>query len=104
MKRLVLLGASGSIGTQTIDVVLQHPDLFEIIALSVGHRIDVLQKILEKVDVKVVCVQAEADAVKLKEAYPDKEFLHGDAGLETLAERNDYDVLVNALVYAVYRV
>ena len=98
MKRLVLLGASGSIGTQTIDVVLQHPDLFEIIALSVGHRIDVLQKILEKVDVKVVCVQAEADAVKLKEAYPDKEFLHGDAGLETLAERNDYDVLVNALV------
>lgn len=98
MKRLVLLGASGSIGTQTIDVVLQHPDLFVIIALSVGHRIDVLQKILEKVDVKVVCVQAEADAVKLKEAYPDKEFLHGDAGLETLAERNDYDVLVNALV------
>lgn len=49
MKRLMLLGASGSIGTQTIDVVLQHPDEFSLVGMSVGHRIDILKEILAKI-------------------------------------------------------
>ena len=56
MKRLMLLGASGSIGTQTIDVVLQHPDAFALVGISVGHRIDILKEILAKISVSHVCV------------------------------------------------
>ena len=97
-KRLVLLGASGSIGTQTIDIVLQHPDLFEIKALSVGHNIDCLRKILAKVKADQVCVMEKRDVQQLSADYPHIHFVYGDEGLLTLAERDDYDVLVNALV------
>ena len=98
MKRLVILGASGSIGMQTIDVVLQHPADFCITALGVGRNIACLEEILKKIDVSVVSVQKEEDAAMLAEKYPDIRFYHGEAGLLTLAASMDYDVLVNALV------
>lgn len=98
MKKLVLLGASGSIGRQTVDVVLQHPDLFSVSALSVGRNIGQLRKILTQISVDQVCVQNKEDARMLENEYPGIEFLHGDEGLLVLAQRDDYDVLVNALV------
>ncbi len=98
MKRLILLGASGSIGQQTIDVVLQHPDLFELTAFGVGKNVDSARRILKQFDVKVFSVQEEADALTLAKEYPDKTVLFGDEGLKTLASGSDYDVLVNALV------
>jgi 1-deoxy-D-xylulose 5-phosphate reductoisomerase len=98
MKRLVLLGASGSIGMQTIDVVLQHPQDFQIVALGVGRNIERLKEILTKITVDTVCVQEEKDAVQLAESYPQITFLHGEEGMIQLAQRQDYDLLVNALV------
>ena len=98
MKRLVILGASGSIGMQTIDVVLQHPSEFAITAIGVGRNIEQLQNILKQIDVKVVSVQREEDALKLAGMYPDIHFYYGDEGLITLAASDDYDILVNALV------
>ncbi len=97
-KRLVLLGASGSIGTQTIDVVRQHPDRFEIRALGVGRNLPVLRKILEDTDVDLVSVQREEDAEILRSEYPSIRFVSGEEGMNELASRKDYDVLVNALV------
>jgi 1-deoxy-D-xylulose-5-phosphate reductoisomerase len=98
MKRLVLLGASGSIGTQTIDVVLQHPSEFHIVALGVGHQIAILRKILEQIKIDTVSVCEKEDAERLQEEYPFIHFIYGEDALCTLAERSDYDVLVNALV------
>lgn len=98
MKRLVLLGASGSIGMQTIDVVLQHSQDFQIMALGVGRNIERLKEILTKITVDTVCVQEEKDAVQLAESYPQITFLHGEEGMIQLAQRQDYDLLVNALV------
>ncbi len=98
MKRLVLLGASGSIGTQTVDVVLQHPELFEIKALSVGRNIKVLEEILSRLEVGTVCVQNESDLAYLQEKYPAIHFTSGDEGLIELAQYPEYDLLVNALV------
>lgn len=48
MKKLILLGASGSIGTQTLDVVASHPDEYELVAFSVGKRIEEARKILNQ--------------------------------------------------------
>lgn len=98
MKKIVLLGASGSIGVQTIDVVLTHPDEFEIKALSIGYNVKVLKDILAKVHPKMVCVVKEEDAQTLSVEYPEIMFVHGDEGLIKLAELEGYDVLVNALV------
>lgn len=98
MKKLVLLGATGSIGTQTIDVVRQHPDQFEVEAISAGHNIDGLKVILNEIPVKAVSVMEEEDAEMLSREYPDITFFAGEEGLIKLAERNDYSLLVNALV------
>ncbi|MGL5977848.1 MAG: 1-deoxy-D-xylulose-5-phosphate reductoisomerase [Erysipelotrichaceae bacterium] len=98
MKNIILLGASGSIGEQTIDVVLQHPERFKIVAFSVGRRVEKVHEILARLSVNHVCVQNEADIAALEAQYPNVHFYHGDAGLVSLATLRDGDVLVNALV------
>ncbi|HAM29946.1 MAG TPA: 1-deoxy-D-xylulose-5-phosphate reductoisomerase, partial [Erysipelotrichaceae bacterium] len=55
MKRILLLGATGSIGQQTVDVIEQHPDLFELVGASAGHNEKKLHEIVKKhPSVKVV--------------------------------------------------
>ncbi len=98
MKSIVLLGASGSIGTQTLDVINQHPDRFELKAFGVGKNIQKCREILSHFDVPVFAVERQEDAILLQEEYPGKTVLWGKTGLETLAASEDYDVLVNALV------
>ncbi len=98
MKRIVVLGASGSIGMQTIDVVLQHKDLFEIVAFGVGRNIQKAREILELISVDTIAVEKEEDAIVLRKEYPHLTVYSGDEGLVQLAMYEDYDVLVNALV------
>ncbi len=97
MKKIILLGATGSIGTQCVDVVSHHADAFEIVALSAGHNIEALKEILNQVHVSDVCVIEEADAKALQSEYPDITFHHGDAGILELIDLHA-DVVVNALV------
>ncbi|MBP3869128.1 MAG: 1-deoxy-D-xylulose-5-phosphate reductoisomerase, partial [Solobacterium sp.] len=52
-KRIALLGASGSIGRQTINVITQHPDLFELVSFGVGKNIDAARNILKQFDLPV---------------------------------------------------
>ena len=98
MKSIVLLGASGSIGTQTLGVINQHPDRFELKAFGVGKNIQKCREILSRFDVPVFAVERQEDAVLLQAEYPGKTVLWGKTGLDTLAASEDYDVLVNALV------
>lgn len=99
MKRIMLLGASGSIGSQTIDVVKHHSSEFEIIGLSAGYNIKKLTTILcELQNVKYVCVASEADMMVLQKQFPTYQFFFGDAGLQALAAMPDYDIFVDAVV------
>lgn len=99
MKRLVLLGASGSIGVQTVDIVQQHPDLFEIVSFGVGRNIAKAKEYLELFpDIQTFSVQYQEDAELLQKQYPDKKVLSGEEGMEEIVSQDNYDVLVNALV------
>lgn len=99
MKRLLLLGASGSIGFQTIDIILQHPDTFELIGFGVGKNIKKAEEYLEKFpEIDCFSVEYEEDAIALRKKYPDKTILSGESGMEELVQRQNYDLLVNALV------
>ncbi len=98
MKKINLLGASGSIGMQTLDVCLQHPEEFEIVAFSVGKNIDNCIEILGKIPVDLVCVSEKKDADYLKEYFPDLKIVHGEEGLIEVATYEKGDILVNALV------
>ena len=96
MKRILLLGASGSIGTQTIDVIKQHPDELKLVGVSVGKNIDYLIDILKYFSVRYAYT-IERNEV-LEEQFPDVRFFYGESGLKQMAELPDYDMLVNALV------
>lgn len=99
MKRLVLLGASGSIGTQTLDIISHRRDRFALTAFGVGRRIETVARILQLYpEVSTFSVAREEDAVSLRKQYPHRTILSGPQGMEELARRQDYDVLVNALV------
>ncbi|MDO4378415.1 MAG: 1-deoxy-D-xylulose-5-phosphate reductoisomerase, partial [Erysipelotrichia bacterium] len=77
-KKVIILGASGSIGSQTIDVLLQHAELFEIIGLSVGNNIKVLEQFLSEHSLKYACVKNYADYLKLKEQFTHTKFFYGN--------------------------
>ncbi len=99
MKRIVLLGASGSIGSQTIDVVLHHKDEFSIVAVSIGKNIDKLKMLLAKIpSIQHVCVADEQVKEVLRLEYPDKQWYSGDEGLQALAGLAEYDIFVDAVV------
>lgn len=99
MKRLVLLGASGSIGIQTIDIIQQHPDLFELVSFGVGKNIEKAKEYLNLFpSIQMISVQLEEDAIELQKDYPNKTILFGEKGMEEIVSQDNYDVLVNALV------
>lgn len=99
MKKIVLLGASGSIGTQTIDVVLHHPDEFAIVGLSVGYNISKLKEIITLLPtLKYICVASYDDYLSLTKEDNQHIYYYGDEGLQQLASLDDYDIFVNAVV------
>ncbi|MGB7595340.1 MAG: 1-deoxy-D-xylulose-5-phosphate reductoisomerase [Erysipelotrichaceae bacterium] len=98
MKKIVILGASGSIGTQTLDVVRQHPTRLTCSGISVGHNIPWLREQLARQSFALVCVGEKADAESLQTEFPLIPFVYGESGLVQLATLNDADLVVNALV------
>ena len=98
MKKILLLGASGSIGLQTIDVIKNHPEQYELVGFSVGKQIDKALVILDEFKVNFVYVMNEEDAKKIFAKYPDINIYFGKDGLDQLVINAKYDLLVNALV------
>jgi len=85
MKNIYLLGATGSIGTQTLEVIRQHPEQFRLIAFSAGRNIELTKTIIEEFKPLYVSVQFEADILDLKATYSNVEFGFGDQGLTNVA-------------------
>lgn len=99
MKKVLILGASGSIGEQTLDVLSVHQDKFELVAFSVGTKIEAVSKILRKhPNVTHVCVRHKEYVSVLKNDFPNVIFFSGDKGLSKLIKYAEVDLVVNALV------
>ena len=94
MRKVILLGASGSIGKQTLDIIEDHRSEIEVVALSVGHNIDFLRSYLKDHD--ILCAYAIKVPEDIKEAYPNFTFYEGEELLSLLDV--EYDLLINALV------
>lgn len=98
MKNIVILGASGSIGVQTLDVIAQHSDSLVCVGISVGQNIDWLKEHLNNHTYKLVVVKNEKDKDELSRIFSLQVFDYGDHGLIKLATLDDVDTVVNALV------
>ena len=77
MKNLVVLGSTGSIGTQTLDVVREHPDLFHISVLVANRSDELLEKQIEEFQPELAVLSDEAAYNRLKERYKGKTELAG---------------------------
>ncbi len=98
MKRVTILGCTGSIGMQAMDVVRNHPDDFELVGLSCGHQIEKLRTLLDAFYCPYVCVMEEADAKRLAADYPNIQFGYGKEGLLALCRQEEADIVLNGIV------
>lgn len=98
MKKITVLGVTGSIGQQTVDVVVHHRDEFEIVAMSAGRNIDALEEIMKQLNVSHICVQNKEDKEYLENKYKDCHFYYGQDGLMTIATLPEVEIVLNAIV------
>lgn len=100
MKKIAVLGSTGSIGTQTLDVVRQHSEDFIVTALSAGSNIELLEKQIREFHPTLVSVGTEEKAKELGVKTKDLniEIVYGMEGLLSVAVQEDAEVLVTAIV------
>ena len=96
-KNIAILGSTGSIGTQTLDVVRRHPDRFRVVSLAAGSRVTDLIAQAERFRPSLVSCANEADVSALRAALPSGvRVVSGAAGLLAVATECDADVVVAA--------
>ena len=100
MKQIAILGSTGSIGTQTLDVVRQHPEAFSVYALSAHRSIDLLIKQALEFNPAVVCIADETYYRPLCDALSDLPIrvLAGEKALAEMVTMPAIDVVVAAMV------
>ena len=100
MKQLAILGSTGSIGTQTLDVVRQHPDAFSVYALTAHRSVEMLIQQALEFNPAVVCIADESCYSRLREALSDMpiKVMAGAKALEELVTMPAVDIVVAAMV------
>ena len=97
MKKIAILGSTGSIGTQALEVVSCLRDKIEIVSLSGGANIKLLKEQILKYNPKKVSVKNEVDANLLKKEFSNIDFFYGDDGLVEIATDSDIDTVLVAV-------
>ncbi len=99
LKYISLLGASGSIGMQTLDVIRSHPDQFCLVAMSIGKNHEAARAIIEEFHPELVAVADSAvyDAL-YREFHGSVKIIFGDEGLVEAATYSKATIVVNALM------
>ncbi len=97
-KRVSILGSTGSIGTQALNIIEAEPERYEVAALSCMKNIELLAEQIKKFRPRFVATYDAADAQRLAEIYPDIKFFSGNDGLAELAAEAEDDILLNAVV------
>lgn len=103
-QRITVLGATGSIGQSTLNVIARHPSRYEVFALTGHARLDALLELCKRHRPKVVVVATCAQAVdfssRLRQAGLATDVLHGEAGLCQAASAGEVDTVMAAIVGA----
>jgi len=98
MKRLLILGATGSIGTQALDVVARAGDEFELVGLSAERSHEALVALAEQHGVDRIALGDGDSAARAAEAWTEGEVLAGPEGLVRLVAETGADLVLNAIV------
>ena len=103
MKRIAILGSTGSIGRSTLSVAESYPDRFQVIALAAGNNLDALFEQARRWRPAVVSIASESDADILRsrlkqDGLSEIEVVHGAPGLLRVATHEHVDFVVSAIV------
>ncbi|ARQ06734.1 1-deoxy-D-xylulose-5-phosphate reductoisomerase [Macrococcoides canis] len=99
MKNIGILGASGSVGTQGLDIIRQYPDNYRLVSFSVGKNIALANDIIEEFRPDICCVQNKDDIDKIKSASI--KVVYGNDGLMEIAAYHKNDILLNSIMGSV---
>ena len=103
-RKLCILGSTGSIGVNTLDVIRAHPDQFKVTALTAGRQIERLAEQCLEFKPKIAVVHSAADAKTLQELLESKGLSiavhHGEAGLMSAVTESECDTVMAAIVGA----
>ncbi len=97
-KRLGVFGSTGTIGTNTLELVRRFPDLFEVEVLTAGRNIALLEKQILEFRPRLVVVSEGEDAARLGRKHSGVEFLHGDQGLVECAKSASIEIACQGIV------
>lgn len=104
MKKVVILGSTGSIGKSTLEVISCYPERFKVLGLTAGKNITLLSEQIKKFRPDVVAISDEKDFKKLKKTLSGikkmPEMLFGTEGISEVSCRSDADIVVSAIVGA----
>ncbi|MBD2439935.1 1-deoxy-D-xylulose-5-phosphate reductoisomerase [Nostoc sp. FACHB-110] len=102
MKAITLLGSTGSIGTQTLDIVSQYPDQFRIVGLAAGNNVEMLADQIRQFRPSIAAIAAEdklpALQAAIKDVDPQPLLLAGTAGVIEVARYGDAETVVTGIV------
>lgn len=101
VKKIALLGATGSIGTQTLDVIRTHRDEFSLVSMSVGQNIDKAREIVAEFQPRILSVSKKEDYEVLKDEFLNITIVYGEEGLIEVATCSEADVVVTAVMGSV---
>ena len=96
MKNIIILGSTGSIGVQTLEVIEKLSDKFNIKALACGNNVELLKEQIKKFKPEFVCIKDKNKINDIKKEFNNIEIYYGEEGLIKLAQIPDYDILVSA--------
>lgn len=92
-RKISILGSTGSIGTQALEVIDKLHDKFEILALTAGSNVDLLKKQVEKFHPKFVCIGNSQEKV----TFDGVKVLYGDEGLNEICSNKENDIILVAV-------
>jgi 1-deoxy-D-xylulose-5-phosphate reductoisomerase len=98
MKRLTILGSTGSIGRSTLDVVARNMRDFKVVALSAGSNIDLLEKQIKAFSPDLVAVKEEETAAALRRRVNGLRILAGAEGINSVASYEQSDFVISSIV------
>lgn len=98
MKKIALLGSTGSIGVSTLKIVDANPQAFCVSALAAHSNISLLAQQIRRFHPQIVCVYEEKGAKKLKNEFPNLRIVSGEEGLEEIVSLDCVDFVVMAIV------
>ena len=102
MKRISILGSTGSIGTQTLNIVAQYPEAFQVVGIAAGSNLALLIEQIQQFQPEIVAIRDESKLSQLQSAISSLEkppiLLAGEAGVIEVAQYGDAETVVTGIV------